>query len=494
MTKQFQIEQLMQSSGVKFGTSGARGLAVEMTDEVCYAYTTAFLNHLENTNNITAGCQVAIAGDLRPSSPRICGAVAKAALDKGYTPLYCGEIPSPAVAYYGIVKSIPSVMVTGSHIPDDRNGIKYNTPLGEILKTDEAGIRAQTVDVNSELFDDKGVFTTAFELPAVFTAAEEIYINRYSDFFGAQALAGLRLGVYEHSCVGRDTMTAIYKKLGADVVSLGRSETFIPVDTEAIRPEDVQLALDWAANDKFDAILSADGDCDRPLIANEKGQWLRGDVAGILCAAYLGADAVATPVSCNSAVELCEKFKSVDRTQIGSPYVIAAMKAASEKGAGMVIGYEANGGFLTNSDFVDGDKTLAALPTRDAVIVHVALLLEAKKNGSTLSELVTTLPERYTVSNRLKEFPTEKSSSKIKSFITADKANENFAAAFAHLCGEIKNSDITDGLRVTFDNLEVIHLRPSGNAPELRCYNEADSEARALELNEKCLQIMEAWR
>ncbi|NQZ56859.1 MAG: phosphomannomutase [Lentisphaeraceae bacterium] len=494
MNKQFNIEALMKSSGVKFGTSGARGLAVEMTDEVCYAYTTAFLTHLENSDNITPECEVAIAGDLRPSSPRICAAVAKAAIDKGYTPLYCGEIPAPAIAYYGIKKSIPSVMVTGSHIPDDRNGIKYNTPLGEILKTDEAGIRAQTVEVDTALCDDKGFFNQAFELPAIYSPAEEIYIERYSAFFGSEALAGLRLGLYEHSCVGRDTMKAIYKNLGADVVSLGRSTKFIPVDTEAIRPEDVQLALDWAAESNYDAILSADGDCDRPLIANEKGQWLRGDVAGILCSKYLQADAVATPVSCNSAVELSNYFKSVARTQIGSPYVIAAMKEATANGSAMVVGYEANGGFLTNSDFVVGDKNLEALPTRDAVIVHVALLIEAKKQGCSLSELVQTLPERYTISNRLKEFPTEKSSSKITSFITDDSANDTFTEAFGALCGKVKGSDTTDGLRVTFENLEVIHLRPSGNAPELRCYNEASSESRALELNEKCMQIMDRWR
>jgi hypothetical protein len=38
----------------------------------------------------------------------------------------CGFIPSPAVALYGITREIPSIMVTGSHIPDDRNGIKFN--------------------------------------------------------------------------------------------------------------------------------------------------------------------------------------------------------------------------------------------------------------------------------------------------------------------------------------------------------------------------------
>ncbi len=54
--------------------------------------------------------------------------------------------------------------------------------------------------------------------------------------------------------------------------------------------------------------------------------------------------------------------------------------------------------------------------------------------------------------------------------------------------------DATDGLRATFDNAEVIHLRPSGNAPEFRCYNEADTPERAVELNDACLAVMGAWR
>ena len=57
------IASLMESSGVKFGTSGARGLAADMTDQVCYAYTLAFLQALESSGDIAKGAAVAIAGD-----------------------------------------------------------------------------------------------------------------------------------------------------------------------------------------------------------------------------------------------------------------------------------------------------------------------------------------------------------------------------------------------------------------------------------------------
>jgi phosphomannomutase len=61
---------------------------------------------------------------------------------------------------------------------------------------------------------------------------------------------------------------------------------------------------------------------------------------------------------------------------------------------------------------------------------------------------------------------------------------------FGSLCGTLADIDTTDGLRMHFANGEIVHLRPSGNAPEFRCYNEAASAARAAELNRACLRVL----
>ena len=63
--QQIQIDQLMISSGVAFGTSGVRGLVVDMTDQVCWLYVSAFLQYLKDSNQLPAGGRVAVAGDLR---------------------------------------------------------------------------------------------------------------------------------------------------------------------------------------------------------------------------------------------------------------------------------------------------------------------------------------------------------------------------------------------------------------------------------------------
>lgn len=490
------ISELMDRSGVGFGTSGARGLVDAMSDEVCYLYTLGFLQFLQKDGQITEGCEVAIAGDLRSSTPGILSAVVRAVASQGYLPLYCGAIPTPAVALLGIERQIPSIMVTGSHIPDDRNGIKFNKPAGEILKADEEGIRQQSVTSPGGVFDEHGGFIMPIPLPEVDLTGSDGYFDRYRRIFPENLLEGCRVGVYEHSSVVRDLLVEVLEKLGAEVIRLGRSDAFIPVDTEAIRPEDIELARRWVTEYRLDALVSTDGDGDRPLVSDERGEWLRGDVVGILTARFMHAAAVVTPVSSNSAVELCDWFEQVIRTRIGSPYVIEGMQQAGKQHTGSVVGYEANGGFLQATPIELFGATLSPLPTRDALIVILAILAMSREQGLPISELLAQLPARYTHSDRIKEFPLEMSREMIGQLTSGDFARdaEAFERLFGAICGRVTAIDYTDGVRFSFDSGEIVHLRPSGNAPELRCYSEADSVERAAEINRECLAIIAVSR
>ena len=96
----------------------------------------------------------------------------------------------------------------------------------------------------------------------------------------------------------------------------------------------------------------------------------------------------------------------------------------------------------------------------------------------------------------MKDFPTELSRQRLGALQTGNTARDHAAIerAFRGLFGPVAAVDATDGLRVNFASGEVAHLRPSWNAPELRCYNEADSEERAREMNRACLEILEGWR
>lgn len=489
MTRTISIAAVMANSGVAFGTSGARGLVTSMTDEICFAYVCGFLQHMTNIGQFVPGREVAIAGDLRPSTPRILAACAAAIRHMGGHVAYCGFVPSPAVANFGFTQGIPSLMVTGSHIPDDRNGIKFNRADGEVLKPDEFAMRAQAVTL-PDLFDSEGMLVQPEECSPLIDVVST-YVARYVDFFGAKALRGLKLGIYEHSAVGRDVLARIVENLGADVVRLGRSEKFIPVDTEAVRPKDHALARDWARDLRLDAILSTDGDSDRPLLADETGAWMRGDVLGILCAQGLGIQAVATPVSCNSAVEMSGAFAAVRRTRIGSPFVIEAMNVLIRE-YGSVCGYEANGGFLLATPVQSERGTLAALPTRDAALPMIAVLAAAQRQGVTLASLQAQLPARYTFSERLQNFPTDQSQAMLERLQdgTREDVLAHTSATFGELAGKATGFDTTDGLRITFDGGDIIHLRPSGNAPELRCYTESVKPERAASLARNVLEMI----
>jgi phosphomannomutase len=415
-------------------------------------------------------------------------ACAAAVSDAGGVVVDCGFVPSPAVAAHGFALGVPSLMVTGSHIPDDRNGIKFNRADGEVLKPDETAIKAQDVAVDESLFDADGQLLA----PPVLDAPVDVgtaYVARYAGFFGSEALKGLKLGVYQHSAVGRDIVVDVVRALGAEVVALGRSERFIPVDTEAVRPEDVVLAREWSAQHGLDAILSTDGDSDRPLLADETGTWLRGDVLGVLCARALGLAAVATPVSSNSALELSGWFADVRRTRIGSPFVIEAMNALLAKGES-ACGYEANGGFILGSAVTRDGRTLGALPTRDAVLPMVAVLADARAKGLSLSALQAQLPPRFTNSERLQNYPTSQSQALLAAL--QQGAEADVLARLTRLLGDIAGGeaqrfDATDGLRTTFASGDIIHLRPSGNAPELRVYTESATAERAASLNQQAL-------
>lgn len=480
---------------LKFGTSGVRGLVTDMTDRECYLYTRAFLQYVGEKATPT---RAAVAGDLRGSTPRIMGAVAHAVRAEGMEVVRCGFISTPAVMDYGIRHDLPSVMVTGSHIPDDRNGIKFNMPWGEVLKPDEAEIsaryaRLKEAKTGAEDFGADGSLKgAAAPDESVDPTASDAYARRFTDYFPAGCLSGTRVVFYQHSSVSREVLPAVLAALGADVVPVGHSDTFVPVDTEAV--QDPERLAAWVAESGADALASTDGDADRPLLVDEKGKVIRGDVLGILVADFLGARSVATPVSCNTALEKSGRFENVIRTRIGSPYVVEAMNGAVAAGHTPVVGYEANGGFLTASDITDpgSGAVLKALPTRDAALPIVAALLAAKRRGGGLSALVDDLPPRVTASGLLRGFPNDEGKALVARFESAGRplAEEVFSPHF----GRVAALDFTDGARITFESSDIVHFRPSGNAPEFRVYTESRTEDRARENNDTALGIVEGLK
>jgi phosphomannomutase len=142
-----------------------------------------------------------------------------------------------------------------------------------------------------------------------------------------------------------------------------------------------------------------------------------------------------------------------------------------------VVGFEANGGFLLG--FTAHLKApLAPLPTRDCMLPIIAPLVSVQTAGKNLTDLVAALPPCFTAADRVQEINRDKARTFLDKLISDDTARAAFFAPF----GTIAATDLTDGLRVDFESGDVLHLRPSGNAPEFRIYAQAGTESKAQDL------------
>ncbi|RWX78755.1 phosphomannomutase [Neorhizobium lilium] len=475
---------------MKFGTSGLRGLVTDLKGRVSSLYPAAFAQYLFKAGLAQSGSVILVGRDFRSSSPSISDTVIGALFRSGLSPVDCGTLPTPALALYGLKIGAASLMVTGSHIPDDRNGIKFYRPDGEIGKADELGIS----QIATEL-DQGGAGTIDIRsgtAPNHSGAAEALFVARNQGLLAAGALAGLKIGVYQHSTVARDLLLQVLQGYSAYVIALGRSEEFIPIDTESVSAETIAKLRKWAAEHKLDAIVSADGDGDRPLLADETGEPLRGDLLGLITAQFLSAKVVVTPVTSNSGIEVAgQSGEGVEivRTKVGSPFVIAGMLEALAAGKSDVMGFEANGGVLTGSAFTISGKVLDPLPTRDSFLPILATLSFAVLKEQALSRVAAGFSLPFAMADRLENFAVE-ASAVLMTYLRASDAN---LAAFLAPVGAVLSTSDIDGLRVTLADGRIIHFRPSGNAPEMRCYVEAATQEEAGLLLEQGLQLIRDW-
>jgi phosphomannomutase len=363
-------------------------------------------------------------------------------------------------------------------------------------------------------------------LPRPNSQARRDYLQRYLDFFPDKALQDRRVVFYQHSAVGRDLLVELLTTLGAEAIPMARSESFVPIDTEAISTDQLELLQRLAdqacqRHGPVDAILSTDGDSDRPLLAgidaNGQVRFCNGDLLGIIAAEFLEPDAVVVPISANDAVDrwAADRGVTVHKTRIGSPYVIEAMNRARAGGATRIVGWEANGGFLVATDIGQNGRILKALPTRDAALPLLAALCSARARSVSMAELFATLPCRFSKAGLIDNFPSETSQALLRRFTPADGRIEQvdfdqpglhvryadgaYVSPQPHVVdgldtirhdlerffgpqdgfSRVAAINVLDGVRIFFANGDIAHIRPSGNAPQLRVYAVADSQKRA---------------
>ena len=434
-----------------FGTSGIRGEAEKLfTNQFCFDIGRTFVKFLENHHQqgpITVGM------DPRGSSPRILEALEAGLIAADRDVVDQGATPVPAMNW--VLKIAPyagSIMVTGSHIGANLNGLKFFTFKEEILKNHEKEISEIYEKIKGEIKFQKNKHIIEEENRAN-EGYQEMLINLADEPYPEWKLVIVDPGNGGQS----DTMPQVLSRLGIKVKEINASiqGEFIARDTET---EGVLADLQQLIKkEKADMGIAYDYDGDRVIFIDEKGQFIPGDYTGALIAKFSDTPLTITPISTSQAVEYIDK--PIIRTKIGSPYVVEAMKKHKA-----TFGFEASGGGISAE----------IMMSRDGGSTTIKLLNILKKQNITLSSLVATLPRFYLYKVKV-DCPQE------LNVIIIKGAKKKFKG--------VKAEEI-DGLKIWVDESTWILFRSSSNAPEFRVFAESKSKVEAKKLAEEGMSFV----
>lgn len=153
----------------------------------------------------------------------------------------------------------------------NKGNIAFGTS-GAITKADEPAILNSSAEVDTQSLQNSQELTLA----EVSQTAVDNYIKRYTVIYPSDLLKNKRISIYEHYSADHYVYPHIFCALGAEVISHGRSDTFVPIDTEAAASSDIDQAKAWTKELNLNAIFSTDGDW--PLLSDESDEYQRGDI------------------------------------------------------------------------------------------------------------------------------------------------------------------------------------------------------------------------
>ncbi|AGN16148.1 MULTISPECIES: phosphoglucosamine mutase [Methanobrevibacter] len=445
-----------------FGTFGVRRVAnEEMTPEFAARLAASYGTLIQGT--------VAIGGDTRTSTPMLKHAITAGLLSSGCDVVDLGILPTPAIQYAVRNYYDGGIIVTASHNPPKYNGLKF---------VDEYGIGTpddMELKVEEMFFDSEPKRAKWDEIGKVYTNNNIIdeYIDEAIKRVDSEAIKNAHLKVVVDCGSGAGSYTAPYllRKLGCDVTTLNcQADGHFP----GRNPEPIEENLgDLIATVKelgADIGLAHDGDADRTICIDEKGNFVLGDKTFSLVEKAMlkennGGTIVTTVATSTAIYDIAEEYGGgVIATAVGD--LLVARKLQETDG---LFGGEENGGLIF-PDFVYG---------RDAAMTVSKILEIIAKEKKPLSELVSELPEYYTV--------------KMKTGCPDDKKEE----VMSKIAKEISDTtdyelDRTDGVKILRDDGWVI-IRPSGTEPIFRCFAETDNIDKSQEMTEWGISLVKKY-
>ena len=306
--------------GRMFGTDGVRGVAnTELTAQIAYSLGRA------GAYVLTEGAhkpKILVAKDTRISGDMLESALIAGILSVGAEAVVLGVVPTPAVAYltrkYG---ADAGVMISASHNPVEYNGIKFFNDKGYKL-SDELEDEIQRV-IESNFEGVPSPTGTDIGKETIEVSALDDYIEFAKNTI-PYSLKGLKIALDCANGAAYKSSVKAFRELGAEVFVINDNPdgTNINENCGSTHPEEL---MDYVVKKGCDLGFAFDGDADRCLAVDEKGNLINGDFILMLCAKYLKEigklkdDTLVVTVMSNLGLDIAAKKEGINivKTSVG---------------------------------------------------------------------------------------------------------------------------------------------------------------------------------
>lgn len=442
-----------------FGTDGVRGVAnKELTPllamQLGQAGASVLTKETSHKPTIMVGCDTRISGDM------LANALMAGVCSVGANAVYVGVVPTPAVAYLTRKNHMDAgVVISASHNPVEFNGIKFFDANGYKLSD------AMEDEIEAIIKNDMKdlAFPTGTEIGSITyrTDAREDYVKHATeaipvDLHGMKIVADCAEGASYYTSV------EALKLLGADVVAIHNNPDGTNINAGCGSTHMEEL-MERVKAEKADVGLAFDGDADRLLAVDEKGNKVDGDQIMGIVGNYLKEqkklkkDTIVATVMSNLGFFLMGEKQGIhmEQTKVGDRYVLERMRQI-----GANLGGEQSGHVIFLDENTTGDGLLSALHL-------LQVLVDTKKPLSELATIMEVLPQAL-----------------VNAKVPNDKKNSYMENP--------QIADAIDALTKKFAGEGRVLIRPSGTEPLVRVMIEGRDQNRIQEEAEKLAALIES--
>lgn len=442
-----------------FGTDGVRGVAnKELTPllamQLGQAGASVLTKETSHKPTIMVGCDTRISGDM------LANALMAGVCSVGANAVYVGVVPTPAVAYLTRKNHMDAgVVISASHNPVEFNGIKFFDANGYKLPD------AMEDEIEAIIKNDMKdlAFPTGTEIGSITyrTDAREDYVKHATeaipvDLHGMKIVADCAEGASYYTSV------EALKLLGADVVAIHNNPDGTNINAGCGSTHMEEL-MERVKAEKADVGLAFDGDADRLLAVDEKGNKVDGDQIMGIVGNYLKEkkklkkDTIVATVMSNLGFFLMGEKQGIhmEQTKVGDRYVLERMRQI-----GANLGGEQSGHVIFLDENTTGDGLLSALHL-------LQVLVDTKKPLSELATIMEVLPQAL-----------------VNAKVPNDKKNSYMENP--------QIADAIDALTKKFAGEGRVLIRPSGTEPLVRVMIEGRDQNRIQEEAEKLATLIES--